>query len=188
LRKTVDTSIARRTVTLLASLFLCGCAAMGAPSASPSVRLPLLTGWFDGRPVLYVTTDVSDASLARVKAANYAPVLGNAIPGEAGRAAGQRSSTARVYAIVNHDQGSVFGSAPDPVGYESRSDAYSPLWQLVKVAWRDAGVARVLHTEEEILAAESDGLVTIETTRVVLNCPIVQRDSHRLPGSSTDAP
>ena len=77
----------------------------------------------------------------------HLPLLARVIPTDAARAVGQRSSVAKVYAIMNHQQASLFGSAPDPVG-----------------------------------------ALTLETTPVVLNCPIVQRDTGALPGLTIDTP
>ena len=163
-----------------------GCAGLAPASRTSQAHLPLLKGWFDDREVYYVTTDVSDAQVAAAKGANYAPLLAHAIPSAGLRAAGARSAADTVYAVVNHDQGSVFASAPDPVGAANRLLNYSPLWRLVKVTWREPRNARELRSEESILAAAENREVDIETTDVVLNCPIVQRGSQGLPGVSVD--
>ena len=157
-------------------MLLVGCATLDRGATDERVLLPLLRGWFDGDEVVYVTTDVSDPEVARAKDANYAPRLAYAATTQATRQPGQRSVADKVYSVVNASQGSVFASAPAPVGWMSISRSYSPLWQLVKVTWLDPNSARELHSEEEVLAAAEGALVTLEETSVVLNCPIVHRN------------
>jgi hypothetical protein len=157
-------------------------ACAGPPA--PRVGLPLLQGWFDGEAVVYVTTDVSDAQVAQAKGANFAPRLADALPA-AGAPPGQRSALEKVYAVTNFDQGSVFASAPNPLGPLNRDPAYSALWRMVTVTWGEGQAAHVLKSEEEVLDAAEKGRVTLQITGVVLNCPIVGRGSKsNLPGAS----
>ncbi len=151
-----------------------GCAHQPPDPAKDGIALTLLTGWYEGRQLTYITTDVSDADVARDKRANFAPRLAAALPPPGSRVPGH-SSVDKVYAVTNFAQDSIFASAPDPVGPQSRDQAYSPLWQMVKVTWSDPGLARVMKSEEEVLAAAEQKQVQLETTRVVLNCPIVRR-------------
>jgi len=173
---------------LLAAVTLAGLAACSAPMGPPKAHLPLLQAWFEDQAVLYVTTDVSDAQVARAKGANFAPLLAQALPEGAARMAGRAGATARVYGFVNFSQASVFASAPEPVGAGNQSLSYTPLWQLAEVRWLQAGQARELRSEEAVLAAEEQGLLTVTPTRVVLNCPIVSLPGRgALPGVSTDS-
>lgn len=176
----------RLAFVLSIASIVAGCAAPPRSEAELSAQLPLFRGWFDGQEVFYVTTDVSDAEVARAKRANHAPLLGHAVATAAARAAGQRAATAKVYVVVNHEQPGIFASAPSPVGASNTSAAYSPLWQMVKVAWREPREAKPLRSEEEVLAAAERGAVMLETTPVVLNCPIVGRAGQTLPGVAID--
>lgn len=183
---------------LLAAALLTGCGTPAAntntntnpgPASAERAHLPLLRGWFDGKEVLYVTTDASDAEVAREHLANHVPQLAHALADVPSAAGGSRrpGATSRVYGSTNFRQPSVFASAPEPVGHANRSAAYSPLWQLVKVTWREPLQARVLRSEEEVLDAQDKGLVGLEVTRVVLNCPIVHRgELGVLPGVTVD--
>lgn len=179
---------------LMAAALLTGCGTVPAAHPVPAAHaerahLPLLRGWFDGKEVLYVTTDASDAEVAREHLANHVPQLAHALADMPGAAGGSRrpGATSRVYGSTNFRQPSVFASAPEPVGHANRSAAYSPLWQLVKVTWRDPAQARVLRSEEEVLDAADKGFVVLEVTRVVLNCPIVHRgELGVLPGVTVD--
>lgn len=179
---------------LLAAALITGCGTPVAntgpvPASAERAHLPLLRGWFDGKEVLYVTTDASDAEVAREHLANHVPQLAHALADVPAATGGSRrpGATSRVYGSTNFRQPSVFASAPEPVGHANRSAAYSPLWQLVKVTWREPLQARVLRSEEEVLDAQDKGLVGLEVTRVVLNCPIVHRgELGVLPGVTVD--
>ena len=165
-------------------LSLCACA---TPTAGPQAHLPLLRGWYEGQVVYYVTTDASTAEVAQAKAANFAPRLANALARQPAPP-GQGTAVDKVYGVTNFAQGSVFASAPRPVGHTSGSGAYSPLWQLVKVSWRGGVPARVLKSEEEVLRAQELGQLDLQATPVVLNCPIIQvGDGRALPGVTLDA-
>ena len=176
-------------VSLLLMALLSGCAgSRPAADARATVRLPLLRGWVDGHEVFYVTTDVSDAEIARAKGANHVPRLADAVPAGAGPTPGRRSAVDKVYAVTNFDQGSVFASGPAPIGHLNLDGAYSPLWQMVRVSWRQGQVARLLRSQEEVLDAAEKGAVVLQETSVVLNCPIVHLGAQGgLPGATIEA-
>lgn len=172
---------------LLAVLLASGCTTVHPPAGPGQSSLPVLSGWFEGEEVFYITTDVSHADVAEAKGANFAPRLGLALP--EGRAAPGRSSVDKVYAVTNFKQASVFASAPFPMGSTSRDTAYSPLWQMVKVTWAAGATPQILRSEEDVLAAVERGAIALEVTRVVLNCPIVHRGPKgALPGVSITRP
>lgn len=138
-----------------------------------SVSFPILRAWHEGKEVLYITTDVSDQAVAKAKNANYAPRLRNAIP-QYPKPPQVKTVLERVYAFPNKEQAwSVFASAPEPLGYESQNTHYSPLWLMYVVVWKDPSKAKELTSEEAILTAEDQGLVTIKRTDIVLNCPVI---------------
>ena len=150
--------------------------ANAADSGSPAralrrvVELPLEFGWYEGREVNYVTTDVSDAGMAVEKGANYVPRLANAI---VPAAPGRPTAVERLYHFLNFKQGSVLPSVPEPVGPANRNRNYSPIWQVYAVAWNAGAAPRELRGEEEVLDAEEKGQVTLTKTNIVVNCPVV---------------
>jgi hypothetical protein len=162
------------TVVLVALAALGGCASQPPSAATPTVQMPLRQGWFDSEAVFYITTDVSDAEVAKKHKANFAPRLADALPRGPVQPS-QPSSVDKVYAVTNFEQAPVFASAPLPMGPTSRDRAYSPLWRMVTVTWMVGHVPRRLTAEEQVLAAAEAGAVRIEATSVVLNCPIVHR-------------
>lgn len=144
------------------------------------VELPLVSGWFEGKVVRYVTTDVSDKKAAAEMGANYVPRLANAIVQQP--QPGQPSAIERIYSVANFKQGSVLPSLPQPLGVENQNRNYSPLWQVYLVTWLPGQQAHVLKSEEEVLAAEDAGQLKIEKTQIVVNCPVVlSADGSALP-------
>lgn len=168
---------------ILTAFLLTACASPPPASVEARAHFPLLRGWADGLELTYVTTDVSDAAVAKDKFANFVPSLAHAIPAQPGH----RSLVDKVYSVTNFAQGSVFASSPGPVGHLNRDRSYTPLWQMVTVTWRVGQAARVLKSQEQVLDAAEKGLVALETTPVVLNCPIIHHDTQgSLPGVSLD--
>lgn len=174
------------------AMALAGCATPPlqtlAPSTAQEVRIPLQQGWFEGEVVFYVTTDVSDAAVAAKHRANFVARLADALPRDP-VAPGQPSSVDKVYAVTNFEQGSVFASAPLPMGPSNRDHAYSPLWRMVTVTWAAGQTPQRLVSEEQVLAAAEAGAVRLHATSVVLNCPIVHRGARGgLDGVSVPGP
>ncbi|HJZ99014.1 MAG TPA: hypothetical protein VKE70_21035 [Candidatus Solibacter sp.] len=134
--------------------------------------LPLAVGWFNGQPCLYISTDASDADVAAAFNANYAPALANA------------PSPVPIYAVTNFTQGNIVPSAPSPAGSGNTSQAYSPLWQVNTVTWNAGSTPQVLRSEQEVLAMQRAGNVTISKTNIIVNCSIVWTQSGGvLPGT-----
>lgn len=155
----------RRSALILLALLASGCAHHAGPRSE--TVLPVSRAWVDGRMVEYVTTDISDATMAKAMGVNYVPRLRLAI-------GAPQSILERVYKFSADEQISIFQSAPRPVGARNTDSAYSPLWRLVLVSWKAPHPARVLKSEEELLAAEEAGHVRIELTDIVVNCPVTK--------------
>jgi len=144
-----------------------------APASAPSGRsitLPLQQAWFEGERVDYVSTDTSDAAMAQAKGINHVPLLRHAIkplaPGQ--------SLVERVYMFAGNEQLNVFPSVPRPLGPANADRSYSPLWRGVWVRWKRPADVRELRSEEAVLEAEDKGLLTLEMTDIVINCPVLR--------------
>lgn len=161
-------------VTLAAGL-LVGCAVFEpAPPEGPRVSLPLQQAWVDGRLVDYVTTDTSDAAMARMMGVNHVPRLAQTLPRPSASGLPARSALERVYKFVDDVQINIFPSAPVPVGADNRDAAYSPLWLVVEVRWAAGRTPRLLTDEESVLAAAERGELSLRVTDIVVNCPVVR--------------
>lgn len=148
----------------LLALSLAGCAA----SPPAQTVLPRQQAWVDGRRVDYVTTDISDAAMAAQAGVNHVPRLADAL------GTGRGSLTERVYKFADGAQISVFASGPAAPGAAGPDPNYSPLWRLVLVRWKAGAAPHELRSEEAVLAAASEGVLTLEVTGIVVNCPITR--------------
>ncbi len=150
---------------VLPSLLL---ALLGACSTTPpGITLPRQEAWVEGRRVQYVTTDISDAAMAKQSGVNHVPRLAGAV------GAGDASLTERVYKFTDAAQISVFASGPAAVDAARPDPNYSPLWRLVLVHWKPGRPPRELRSEDAVLAAADAGDVELDVTGIVVNCPIV---------------
>jgi hypothetical protein len=156
--------VATLTLSLLA-----GCVSPFFDVGRTETVLPLSRAWVNGQVVEYVTTDISDVSMAQMMGANFAPRLADTL-----RAGPGTSVLERVYKFPNNEQISVFQSGPAPIGAGNKDGSYSPLWRVVMVNWRDATHVRELKSEEDLLAAQDKGEVTLDVTDIVVNCPITR--------------
>lgn len=130
----------------------------------PSVILPLVQCWYKGKVAYYIQTEASDPTLAQQQDVNYVSVLSNAISGGA---------VDDIYHVTNFTQGNVIPSAPIPAGPGNSDPNYTPLWQVSTVTWNSGTTPHVLKSEEEVLNARDQGLVTIVKTNIVVNCPVI---------------
>jgi hypothetical protein len=160
-------------LSILFILSISGCAYHGSPT---TVSLPLLTAWYEGQAISYVTTDVSDKTMAAMINANYAPRLANAIPSYP-KPPQVKTLLERVYAFPNGEQSrTVFASIPTPLGADSTDKNYSPVWLMYTITWVSKDNVQELKSEADIFKAEAQNWITITRTNVVVNCPIVSID------------
>ena len=164
------------------------------------VTLALTTGFSFGRPVLYLSTEASDALPAALEGATLAAALTNIRVGGDDSAF---SAVERIFAIVNGPTNSVAGEIhPQRQGFDSalKGDGgplnvlggiptvatdYSPLWDLNVGEWTQHAIdndyrSRV-REEFEILGYVRAGHLTAPgggafgSSGLIVNCPIVFR-------------
>jgi hypothetical protein len=127
--------------------------------------LPLHICYYNGGKSFYLATDASDQAVAKSFGANYVPQLANVLKDT------QNEAFDNIYVVTNFKQFNVLPSSPNPVGPNNADQSYTPLWQLTEVTWKTR--PRVLRSEAEILAAQSNGQVTVTPTNIVIDCPVV---------------
>ena len=164
------------------------------------VTLALTTGFSFGRPVLYLSTEASDALPAALEGATFAAALTHIRVGGDDSAF---SAVERIFAIVNGPTNSVAGEIhPQRQGFDSalKGDGgplnvlggiptvatdYSPLWDLNVGEWTQHAIdndyrSRV-REEFEILGYVRAGHLTAPgggafgSSGLIVNCPIVFR-------------
>ena len=169
-----ETKITTRWKTLTAATLLASAAALtpvataraqDTAEASPvAVVLPLIVGWFNGKPAPYITTEASDPDVARQMKANYVARLG---------AAADTDVVDDIYTITNFTQSNIIPSRPKPAGPRNKDQDYTPLWQVSAVTWSQGAKPVLLRSEADVKSALSSGLVTVTKTKIVVNCPVI---------------
>jgi hypothetical protein len=141
------------------------------------VTLPLTQGYANGHEVFYISTEASDRDLAELMTnvtgarVVYAPSLANTPP----------AALSNIYAFKNGIEGSgPLGFQPNVADSEPGNARYSPLWRIVLAEWKEGITPVELKSEQEILAAVQEGKLTIEPTKMVVNCPFIQWDGGSL--------
>ena len=140
-------------------------------NANLPIVIPLVRGLFEGKDVFYITTEASDSGAASALTnftnfpVTFAPALTKT----------PAAASANIYLFKNGIKGpGIMGFQPQVVDSIPGQAKYSPLWRVNVVEWKDPSSATILGSEDDVLAAESNGQVTVTSTHVIVNCPIVQ--------------
>ncbi|MFZ6843755.1 DUF7482 domain-containing protein [Undibacterium sp. RuTC16W] len=187
------TMVATASAVVLLCASLCGVSVLAADSPArqlhqlnensvATVELPLLAGWYEGQLVHYISTDMSDQAMSQQTGTNYVSRLSYALRAPL---PGQPTAVDRVFKFTNFNQGSVFPSAPQKIGYQNTSEAYTPLWVVYLVTWQAGTSPRTLRSEEEVLSAADKHEIQLTPTTVVVNCPIIYSAKDGLLGGAT---
>jgi hypothetical protein len=140
-------------------------------NANLPLVIPLVKGLYDGKDVFYITTEASDSATADAftKFTNFPVTFAPAL------AKAPASSQANIYAFKNGVVGGgVLGFQPNVVDSIPGDAAYSPLWKVNLVEWKNPTSATILGSESDIMNAFNAGKITIMPTTIVVNCPIIQ--------------
>jgi len=135
------------------------------------VTLPLTRGYVSGFEVFYISTEASDKALAdhltnfTHSRVSYTPALKNATP----------QSLGNIYVFGNGIKGpGPLGFQPNVADSQPGDTAYSPLWRINNVEWKQGISPTELKSEADILSVQKSGELTITPSDAVVNCPFVQ--------------
>lgn len=133
-------------------------------------ELPAGRAYAEGKEIYFVHTEASDLEIVgKLTTMMNSPVL--YVPTLAQT---PDSALANVYVFSNGIQGNgPLGFQPDVFDNPPDTPGYSPLRKLNVVTWVDASKARELTSASDVLAAQTDGELTIEQPGVVINMPFV---------------
>lgn len=147
--------------------------------ANVPATIPMHHGFYNGESVYYIITDSSDPTHAEIITKNQgwkvelAPLLANA----------PDAALSKTYLFTNgvkgsgvHGfQGEVFTSTP------AQADVYSALTSHVHVTWDDASTPFILDSEDAVMDAVDQGLVTLTDLDVILNMPQIVWPEGQMP-------
>ncbi len=162
-----------------------------------TVTLLLTPGFSFARPVLYLSTESSDPTVAALESATLAPGLGDITTGHDDSAF---SAVERIFVTINGPMGkgnpqrqgldsALMGEGRGPLnvlgGIPTIATDYSPLWDVNPLQWTqeaiDKGYRSRVTEEFQILGLVEQGWVTgpggnsFGSIGVVVNCPIAWR-------------
>jgi hypothetical protein len=129
------------------------------PSAKTIAR-PVVYGYYDGHVDTMLSTDVTSKTQASSQHINYSAAL-------ALQPAGKFPALYMVSGRAAPNQPVVFSTEP------GESD-YTPLWDETTVRWKPGATPVLLVRDDQIKALAAQGKLTIHSTGVILNCPIVK--------------
>lgn len=145
---------------------------MGGMTPADAPAVPAVTGYSEGKRILFIHTEISDPKIAKILTdmMGGSPVL--VVPSLA-----KIRSHAHVYVFTNGIkppgpmgplmfQPDVF---PNPPG----SPGYSPLRSIVLVTWKNPSSARFLKSAAEVEKAIKGGEATIKEPGIVVNMPFL---------------
>ena len=135
------------------------------------VVIPLVKGLYDGKGILFITTEASDKSTKDLIGnysgfpVNYEPQLTKS------------QDLGNIWIFKNGIKGPGFlGYQASVVDSIPGDPGYTPLWKVNIVQWKTGNdiTPTVLGSDDAIAAAASKNQITITPTNVVLNEPILQ--------------
>lgn len=136
-----------------------------------SINMPLSKGYVDGKIRYFLATDASDNKIAASITnstgfkVNFAPNL-TSIP---------TSAREQGYDFLNGVKGDGSFGFQTPVASAMPGEKnYSPLVQLNLVKWNLGAKPTILTSIGEIMNAQKNGQITIITTNIVINSPVVK--------------
>ena len=140
-------------------------------NANLPLVIPLVRGLYDGNDVFYISTEASDSDVATLLTkftgfpVTFAPSLVKT----------PENSLANIFVFKNGIAGAgVLGFQPNIVDSIPGKAEYSALWKVNFVEWKDPTKATVIGSDGDIAIAQTKGLITVTSSNIVVNCPIVQ--------------
>ena len=145
---------------------------MGMMSADAPV-IPAVTGYSEGRTILFIHTEASDPGIADLLTGMMgSPVL--TVPSLAGLPA---DALGRVFVFTNgmkpDGPAGPLGFQPDVFDNPPGSPDYTPLRAIVLVSWTEGAMLRILKSSAEVLQAIEAGDATVERPGIVVNMPML---------------
>ncbi len=159
-----------------------------------TVTLALTEGFSHGNPIVYLSTEASNAGVAALEGATFTPALSDV---ESGLDDAPASAVEPIFVVVNGAAGAdnadrqglvsalADGLAPRNIvgDIPTFGDGYSPLWASDPLVWSDQAIAggqRVLLRDGDVIAQlASRGALTgpggrpVGAEGVIVNCPVI---------------
>ncbi len=138
------------------------------------VVIPLFKALYDGKGVLFIITEVSDKTM-KDQIGNF---TGSPVNYEPNLTKSQ--DIGQLWIFKNGVKGpGLMGFQTNVLNSIPGDPHYTPLWKVNLVEWKTTGTnasttPTILGSDNDIADAAKKGQITITTTNVVINCPVVQ--------------
>ncbi len=141
---------------------------MAAPVGAPVI--PPVQGYSEGKIILFVHTESSDAKIART----LTTMMGSPVLVVPTLAQAPRTMLANVYAFTNGSHGSgPLGAQSDVFDRPPGTRGYSPLRAVTLVTWKSAQRSHILKSAGQVRMAAARGELTIRPSGTVVNMPML---------------
>ncbi len=145
-----------------------------ADMSGDAPQVPPVFGYYAGDEVFFIHTETSDADISMT----LETMMGSPVPVVESLAHVPDGARSTVYVFTNgivptDTPSGPLGFAPDVFDSAPGGAGYTPLRGLMLVTWANAADARLLTSEQEILAAEAGAELAIENTGIVVNMPML---------------
>jgi hypothetical protein len=147
---------------------------MGGMVPADAPVIPAVTGYAEGKRILFIHTETSDPKIAKLLTdmMGGSPVL--LVPA---LAKVPKNLTAPVYVFTNgiKKDGPMgpIGFQPDVFPHPPGSPGYAPLRRIALVTWKNPSSSRFLKSAAEVEEAVKKGEVTIEEPGIIVNMPML---------------
>lgn len=144
---------------------------MGMPGMQDAPSFPPVPAFADGSTISFIHSEASDPDIAQT----LSFMMGSPVAVVPALADAPEEMLAEIYVFTNGVSGmGPMGFQLDVLDHMPGESGYTPLRRVSHVSWSNPQQARVLRSATEIEEAQAEGLVTIETTEVVINAPVLQ--------------
>jgi len=146
-------------------------------SLARATLAPPVKGYYEGGEAFFIHTEASDSEVAGMLTRMMGPTVAH-VPALADVPETSRGS---IYVFANGVEGKgPMGFQPDVCAAVPGENEYSPFVEIHQVRWADDAEPRVLRSAGAIQEAASNGELTIESTGIVVNAPVLAwPDGHR---------
>jgi len=142
-----------------------------APADAPVV--PPVTGYVDGKRILFLHTETSDPKIAKI----LTDMMGSPVLVVPSLGKAPEEMLARVYVYTNgvkpEGPRGPLGLQPDVFESPPGHAGYTPLRKVYLLTWKDRTAARFQKSAEEVQEALRKGELSAEKSGVVVNMPFV---------------
>ena len=135
------------------------------------IILPLIKGYVKGNEVFYITTEVSNKTIAD----HLSSLTHSRVTFTHSLNLSPQNALANIYEFKNGVKGTgPEGFQPNVADSQPGDPSYSPLWRINLVEWKPNILPKELKSESDIINAQKNDQLIIKSTNIIVNCPFIK--------------